>query len=491
MNSATSNLIFKLNQLHMQGSPIIKNIHDLELLLSTLQELDAMVEMDNLKDSVVKQIKFILINKTKISDINITDDRRYDNIDITPFDGHMVHTVIYGPPGVGKTKICGILVKIWLSLGILKRPRDNNINNEIADKLSEQFGNLVMDNAIKAETIANLQTILSEVKKELVSINFDDIKTNYSKKVVNQSGITDIDKIESIILDQINKLQDNQGGFDIRNSSELNVDIRNPNNPNDPNLRQVRKGSISFANIRTSGSRRPSIDTSNTNIKFFPNSHKPDNKNTMGLFKIVGREDFVSGFLGQTAPKTEKLLTESLGKVLFIDEAYALVNDDRDSYGKEALVVLNRFMTEHSEELIVIFAGYKELMEQTIFKYQPGLRSRCTWAFEIEGYSQKGLATIFTQQLRNSKWDIDPSINLINFFADNIKDFPSFGRDTNKLVFYCKICYNENIFDNDTINSRMINHDILLLALTYLQNNQIKVVVDTDDNGIIIDTMYM
>ena len=45
--------------------------------------------------------------------------------------------------------------------------------------------------------------------------------------------------------------------------------------------------------------------------------------------------------------------------------------------------------------VIVIFAGYKDMMEQTIFKYQPGLKSRCTWRFEIDGYTEKGLAEIF------------------------------------------------------------------------------------------------
>ena len=74
---------------------------------------------------------------------------------------------------------------------------------------------------------------------------------------------------------------------------------------------------------------------------------------------IVSRVDFVGGYLGQTAIKTRKLLEGSMGKVVFIDEAYALSHGTHDSYGHEALTELNRFMTENPRQL----SGYHSRLQ--------------------------------------------------------------------------------------------------------------------------------
>ena len=183
--------------------------------------------------------------------------------------------------------------------------------------------------------------------------------------------------------------------------------------------------------------------------------------------------------MGQTAIKTEKLLNSSIGKVLFIDEAYSLINDDRDSYGREALTVLNRFMSEHSHDIVIIFAGYKDLMESTIFKYQPGLKRRCSWIFEIKGYTENGLSEIFIKQLEKESWTLSPDINIVDFFKTNLKDFPAYGGDTQRLVFYCKICYAHEIFDHNLENNKMINETVLNKALKYLK--QYRITDETDN----------
>ena len=77
-------------------------------------------------------------------------------------------------------------------------------------------------------------------------------------------------------------------------------------------------------------------------------------------FLQVDRSDFVGEYAGWTEAKTRTLLEESRGKVLFIDEAYNLVTDERDSFGKVALTALNKFMSENPDEIIVIFAGYHD-----------------------------------------------------------------------------------------------------------------------------------
>ncbi len=77
-----------------------------------------------------------------------------------------------------------------------------------------------------------------------------------------------------------------------------------------------------------------------------------------GQLVETDRSGLVAGYLGQTAIKTQKVIQEALGGVLFIDEAYALANDKEDSYGKEAIETILKAMEDHRDELVVIVAGY-------------------------------------------------------------------------------------------------------------------------------------
>lgn len=110
----------------------------------------------------------------------------------------------------------------------------------------------------------------------------------------------------------------------------------------------------------------------------------------LGLLKrghlvVAGRGDLVSGYIGQTALKTKKLLREALGGVLFIDEAYSLVGNQGD-FGKEAIDTLVEEMTKYHDNLVVILAGYPNEMERLI-KCNPGLESRFKKFFHFTDYS--------------------------------------------------------------------------------------------------------
>lgn len=106
------------------------------------------------------------------------------------------------------------------------------------------------------------------------------------------------------------------------------------------------------------------------------------------------RSGLVAGYVGQTAIKTQGVIKEALGGVLFIDEAYSLVNDDKDSFGKEAIETLLKAMEDHRDELVVIVAGYDELMHKFIDS-NPGLRSRFNKYFHFPDYVGEDLFKIF------------------------------------------------------------------------------------------------
>ena len=89
----------------------------------------------------------------------------------------------------------------------------------------------------------------------------------------------------------------------------------------------------------------------------------------------VDRSGLVAGYVGQTAIKTSEIIEKAKGGVLFIDEAYALTNRGGTDYGQEAVDTLLKAMEDNRDDLVVIVAGYIELMEEFVHS-NPGLESR-------------------------------------------------------------------------------------------------------------------
>ena len=107
----------------------------------------------------------------------------------------------------------------------------------------------------------------------------------------------------------------------------------------------------------------------------------------------VGRGDLVGKYVGWTAPAIQKKFKEAEGSVLFIDEAYSLVDDRDDSYGDEAINTIVQEMENHRDNVVVIFAGYPDKMESFLQK-NPGLRSRIAFHVPFDDYSTEELCDI-------------------------------------------------------------------------------------------------
>ena len=126
-----------------------------------------------------------------------------------------------------------------------------------------------------------------------------------------------------------------------------------------------------------------------------------------GQLVETDRSGLVAGYLGQTAIKTQKVIQEALGGVLFIDEAYALANDKEDSYGKEAIETILKAMEDHRDELVVIVAGYDDLMHKFIDS-NPGLRSRFNKYFQFPDYSGEELLKILQRFCDTNGYTLSP-----------------------------------------------------------------------------------
>ena len=128
-----------------------------------------------------------------------------------------------------------------------------------------------------------------------------------------------------------------------------------------------------------------------------------------GQLVEVDRSGLVAGFVGQTAIKTGEVIQKALGGVLFIDEAYALANQDNaNDFGREAIEVLLKNMEDHRDDLIVIVAGYSGPMEKFIHA-NPGLESRFNKYFFFEDYTGQQLMEIFQSMCRKNGYTLAPA----------------------------------------------------------------------------------
>ena len=127
-----------------------------------------------------------------------------------------------------------------------------------------------------------------------------------------------------------------------------------------------------------------------------------------GQLVEVDRSGLVAGFVGQTALKTQEVIQKAIGGVLFIDEAYALVNQDNgNDFGREAVEVLLKNMEDHRKDLVVIVAGYSQLMEKFIHS-NPGLESRFNKYFYFEDYDGAQLFTILQSMCVKNGYVLTP-----------------------------------------------------------------------------------
>ena len=119
----------------------------------------------------------------------------------------------------------------------------------------------------------------------------------------------------------------------------------------------------------------------------------------------VDRSSLVEGYVGQTATKTKAVVESALGGVLFIDEAYTLTaGKDGKDFGQEAVDTILKMMEDNRDNLIVIVAGYTELMKEFVDS-NPGLRSRFNKYIFFKDYSGSQLYDIFISMCKKQEYE--------------------------------------------------------------------------------------
>uniref|UniRef100_UPI003FEF7AC6 AAA family ATPase n=1 Tax=Gemmiger formicilis TaxID=745368 RepID=UPI003FEF7AC6 len=166
----------------------------------------------------------------------------------------------------------------------------------------------------------------------------------------------------------------------------------------------------------------------------------------------VDRSGLVAGYVGQTALKTQKVIEKAMGGVLFIDEAYALNGKSENDFGQEAIDTILKAMEDHRDDLVVIVAGYTELMDRFIHS-NPGLESRFNRFLLFEDYTPEEMFEIF--KMRCGKGyvlapEAEPLIR--DYIAEESAD-PSFGnaRGVRNLFEHILVAQNNRLAKMPTV----------------------------------------
>lgn len=175
-----------------------------------------------------------------------------------------------------------------------------------------------------------------------------------------------------------------------------------------------------------------------------------------GKFVEVSREDLVGRYVGHTAVKTAEKLKEAAGGVLFVDEAYSLSSESRVDFGYEAVSTIVKLMEDMREDLVIIFAGYKNEMERFI-KMNPGLRDRIQFKIDFSDYETNELFQIFQKFCVDGEYEIDEESmqefkSIISMLYENRDESFSNGRLIRKCFERIKMFQAARLMNGNTDN---------------------------------------
>jgi len=151
----------------------------------------------------------------------------------------------------------------------------------------------------------------------------------------------------------------------------------------------------------------------------------------------TARVDFVGTYVGTTAPKTTETVNRAMGGVLFIDEAYQLMDKDgAGGYGAEAIDTLVALLENHKNDFICIVAGYTKEM-QDFLDQNPGLKSRFPTTIEFEDYTLSELCQMFDLTIKKKGFVVaDEAKDAVRNYIEGCyrsKDFGN-GRGVRNIV---------------------------------------------------------
>ena len=285
------------------------------------------------------------------------------------------------------------------------------INDEIKSKLKKYIASNYKSSDIKGSKYAdrlidrivlNQNSIFDEKRDANISIEAipptDDVK-DIQELFKDLNELVGLEKIKSQIRDWVSLLKFNK---------RTNINIK------DFNLNMIFEGNP--------GTGKTTIARLLTGI-LYNLEYIPQYKYTE-----VTAKDLIASYVGQTSGKTYGVIRNALGGVLFIDEAYSLLSyDGENSFGEESLATIIKAMEDYKDRLVIIFAGYKNEMENFI-KRNPGMLSRVGYKMEFKDYSIDELMEIFNNLVGENNMTITKeAFSSVKDIVKNAMNIENFG----------------------------------------------------------------
>ena len=199
-----------------------------------------------------------------------------------------------------------------------------------------------------------------------------------------------------------------------------------------------------------------------------------------GHLVSVTRDDLVGQYIGHTAPKTKEVLKRAMGGVLFIDEAYYLYRPENErDYGQEAIEILLQVMENQRDDLVVIFAGYKDRMD-TFFRSNPGMSSRVAHHIDFPDYTPAELHSIAGLMLGQMQYRLDSEADavLLEYIERRIRQ-PNFAnaRSVRNALDRARLRQASRLFERR--GSVLTKEDLMTIAAADIRAS--RVFAEADD----------
>lgn len=433
-------LIYSLRESIKTKGHLSQHVRYPHLLIEALVDLKEMIGNDGIKDDIAAMTNYFIINS---SDPDL-----------------LLNSCIYGPPGVGKTEIARKIGNILYAIGFINNGEVPSEQGGFAKKLNDEFSNGSWNPDLLIVIFLILQTVVIFTFSKICSLcGFVHQKLGLYWLL----GLIGFFILSFILLSLILYfyVQGHNEGFTLDEKGKQ--DEKTKGDEETHTEEETREKNQEEKSHRRSNKAEPSLES------------------LRDIVQVVSREHFVDQYVGWTDKKTIKLLKENTGKVLVIDEAYTLYNSSGaiggDSFGMEALTALNRYLSENPKKLVVIFAGYEDKMKNTIFKQQPGLGSRCIFHFRIPGYSANQLFEIFQSKISQDRrsYVLDQPEQVKELFQQYESYFKSYGRDCQRLFFYCRLEYNNDMVEQDLTPNNILTYNQIKRGIMKLRDNDSQV----------------